>query len=227
MFAFDAVDSASTGIANVRYWHKADISSLPQFMSAIGGKADIEPYPSGCPLMTQSRHLHKTKAAPKDRPILEQKDRPSFLGRPNSFGSGSGAGRLHHAAHAAHAAHIATRHGRLVLLGSFGNTRFGGDQQASNRSRILQGSANHLGRVDNALLDHIDIFASLSVVAKVGLVLIQDFADDNRTFNARILNDLADLPKRMNSPGAPPYAFVNSLVRRLPSTARRSPAEPP
>ena len=41
-------------MADVRYWHKADMASALQ-MSAFGGKADIAPA-AQCPLMTQSGH---------------------------------------------------------------------------------------------------------------------------------------------------------------------------
>src|SRR5436305_1276024 len=53
--------------------------------------------------------------------------------------------------HAAHAAHAATHggHGGLVFR-QLAHRRFGGDEQAGDRGRILERSADDLGRVDHA-----------------------------------------------------------------------------
>ena len=54
-----------------------------------------------------------------------------------------------HAAHAAHAAAGHRRHRGLVVR-NLGDRRFGRDEQARHRRRILQRRANHLGRIDHA-----------------------------------------------------------------------------
>src|ERR1700676_3144872 len=49
-----------------------------------------------------------------------------------------------------------------------------------------------LGRVDDAVGDHVDIFLGLRIEAeRLGLVL-EDLADDDRAFDAGILGDLAE-----------------------------------
>ena len=53
------------------------------------------------------------------------------------------------------------------FFGSFGDHGFRGDQQASNRSCVLQGRADNLDRIDDAHGDHVAIFAGLGVVAEV------------------------------------------------------------
>ena len=60
---------------------------------------------------------------------------------------------LVHAAHAAHATHIG--HGGHVLLGFglFGNGAFGGQEQGSHGSGVLQSDTGHLLGVDDAGLD--------------------------------------------------------------------------
>ena len=69
----------------------------------------------------------------------------------------------------AHSAH-ASAHRRLglaeVLLRQVGNHGLSGDEEASDRRRVLQGAADNLGRVDNALRDEVAVPARLSVVAE-------------------------------------------------------------
>ena len=85
----------------------------------------------------------------------------------------------------------AHRH-RGLLLRQFGDHRLGGDQQTGDRGRVLQRGAHDLRRVDDAGLDHVDILLGLGVEA-VGLRLVlDDLADHDRAFDARVLDDLAD-----------------------------------
>jgi hypothetical protein len=99
---------------------------------------------------------------------------------------------LHHV-HAAHAAHAA-RHAAAepILLRKFGNHGFRGDQQRSNRSCVLQSRTNNLDRVDDAHGDHVAIFGRLGVVAVVVLILVENLADNDRSFVTSVLGDLAN-----------------------------------
>src|ERR1700730_14550566 len=94
--------------------------------------------------------------------------------------------------HAAHAA-TARRHAASAgaLLRQFGHHGFGGDQQRRDRGRVLDRHANHLGRVDDALRDQVDVFAGLGVEAVGVLILLEDLADDDGTVLARVDRDLA------------------------------------
>src|ERR1700737_95939 len=94
--------------------------------------------------------------------------------------------------HAAHAA-AARRHTAAagVLLRQLGHHGFGGDQQRRNRSCVLDRRAHHLGRVDDALGDQVDVFAVLRVEPVGVLVLFEDLADDDGAVLARVDRDLA------------------------------------
>ncbi len=72
----------------------------------------------------------------------------------------------------------------------FGDHGFRCDQQARNRCRILKCGANDLGRIDNALLNQIAIFARLRVIAEFILLFLQYPADHNRTVLTSIQRDL-------------------------------------
>jgi hypothetical protein len=48
----------------------------------------------------------------------------------------------------------------------FGDHRLGGDEQAGDRGGVLQGGAHDLGRIDDALADHVDILFGLGVEAE-------------------------------------------------------------
>src|SRR6185369_8725779 len=91
------------------------------------------------------------------------------------------------------AAHSATgRHGRSRLLRQFGDHGFRGHEQAGSRTRILQSRAHDLGRVDNAGFDHVDVLFGLSVEAISLRLLVDDLADNDRSFDAGVFRDLAD-----------------------------------
>jgi hypothetical protein len=59
------------------------------------------------------------------------------------------------------------------------------------RRCVLPGDTDHLGGVDDALGDHVDILFVLRVEALVA-VLLQELAGNDRAFDARVLDDLAD-----------------------------------
>ena len=99
-----------------------------------------------------------------------------------------------HAAHAAHAAAAhAARHAAAsrLLLRSLGDHGFGGDQQAGDRSRVLQSGAHDLDRVDDAHGDHVAIFAGLGVVAEGRALVLKDLAGNDRGFRTGVGGDLA------------------------------------
>src|SRR5690606_10181587 len=60
-------------------------------------------------------------------------------------------------AHAAHVRHTAAHRHRRLVFRQFADRRFGGDQKAGDRSRVLQGGADDLGRVDHAGSDEVFI----------------------------------------------------------------------
>src|SRR6478735_4623004 len=97
-----------------------------------------------------------------------------------------------HPTHAAHAAATRRHAGAaLVLLRHFGHHGFGGDQECRDGRCVLDCHTNHLGRVDDALGNQVDVFAGLRVEAVGILILLEDLADDHRTVFASIDGDLA------------------------------------
>ena len=84
--------------------------------------------------------------------------------------------------------------GLSVLLRPFGDHGFRSDQKPGDRSCILQGRPNNLGRVNDALGDKVPVFAVLGVEAEVVLILFKDLTDDDRAVFARIDRDLASRP---------------------------------
>src|SRR5664279_2178874 len=94
-----------------------------------------------------------------------------------------------HAAHAAARGHTATS--ASVLLRQFGHHGFGGDQQSRDRRRALDRRTDHLGGVDDALLDEVAVFAGLRVEAVGIRLVLEDLADDDGTVLARVDRDLA------------------------------------
>ncbi len=85
----------------------------------------------------------------------------------------------------------------------------------SNRSCVLKGGANDLDRVDDAHGDHVAIFAGLGVVAEVVLVLVEDLADNDRSFVTSVLSDLAgrSLQSATNDVDAGFLVVVHTLGR--------------
>src|SRR5580700_45321 len=82
------------------------------------------------------------------------------------------------------------RRHRVLLLRQFGDHRLGGDEQARDRRRALQGLTHDLGRVDDALFHHVDVFAALGVEAERVVVVLEDLADDDGAVFTGIGGDL-------------------------------------
>jgi hypothetical protein len=59
-------------------------------------------------------------------------------------------------------------------------------RRPATEGRVLQRGAHDLRRIDDAGLDHVDIFFGLGVEAPVLRLVLADLADDDRTFGARI-----------------------------------------
>src|SRR6185369_16511212 len=94
--------------------------------------------------------------------------------------------------HVAHAAAVSTRHWScLLLFRQFRYQGFGGEHKCRDGSRVLQGSAGNLRRVDDAGLHHVHKFTVLGVVAVVGVLVVADLADDDCTLFAGVADDLA------------------------------------
>src|SRR3954463_8608314 len=93
--------------------------------------------------------------------------------------------------HAAHAAARGHRRTGAALLGQLGDHGFRGDQESRNRGCVLDRGTDHLGRVDDALLDEIDIFAGLGVEAVGVRLVLEDLADDLGAVFTGIDRDLA------------------------------------
>ena len=55
--------------------------------------------------------------------------------------------------------------GSEILRGNVRDHRFGGDEQPGDRAGILQCGPYHLGGIDNAGLDHVDIVFGLGIEA--------------------------------------------------------------
>src|SRR5712675_517939 len=96
-----------------------------------------------------------------------------------------------HTTHTAHAAATRRHAAAGVLRRYFRYHGFGGDQKRGDRRRVLDRHANHLGRVDDALGDQVDVFAGLRVEAVGVLILLQDLADDHGTVFSGVDRDLA------------------------------------
>ena len=110
-----------------------------------------------------------------------------------------------------------------------GDHRFGGDQQSRDRGRALQGGANNLGRIDNALAHEIAEFAGLSVEAIGISVLVQDLADHDRAILARIDYNLARRPAQClpHDLDTVPLVLVRASVFSSALVARSSATPPP
>ena len=103
-------------------------------------------------------------------------------------------GSIVHAAHAAHAAHASgAAHSGRILPRDIGDHGFSGDQERGDGAGILQGRSDHLGGIDDAGLDHVDVKLGLRVEALVGVLSVHQLADDDRALDAGVFGDL---PKR-------------------------------
>src|SRR5690349_9724967 len=97
--------------------------------------------------------------------------------------------KLHVHAHAAHAAGHAARH-RCIFLRQFADSCVRRQQQASNRSCVLQCRTRHLGRVDDTSFHQVTVLARCRVVAVVALACCNCCHHDAGFF-AAVRDDLA------------------------------------
>src|ERR1700755_511776 len=99
---------------------------------------------------------------------------------------------LHSHAHAAHAAaHTAHAAVTLFVL-DVSDHGFGGEHQAGDGGRVLQGSAGHLGRVDHAGSDEVFELLGCGVVAVAEAVVSADIFHDHGALFTGVLRDLAE-----------------------------------
>src|SRR5277367_676105 len=86
----------------------------------------------------------------------------------------------------------------LFVLRSLGNHDFRREQEARYGGRVLQSQTRHLGRIQDAQLDHIAILARRSVVAECALALADSVQHYRRIF-AGVRDDLAQ--RLLDGPG--------------------------
>src|SRR5579863_381335 len=93
--------------------------------------------------------------------------------------------------HAAHAAHAARRAVAVFLvLRGLGHHDLGREQQARHRGGVLQRKTGHLGRVQNAGLEHVAELARGGVVAEGALAFLHT-VENHGSVLAGVLDDLA------------------------------------
>src|ERR1700704_2115916 len=90
--------------------------------------------------------------------------------------------------HTAHAAR--TTQGRFFFLGHLSHQCFCGEHESGNRSGVLQRRAGHLGRIDDAGLHQILVFAGSHVEPFIAAALLY-FLDDQSAFLASVIGELA------------------------------------
>ena len=73
--------------------------------------------------------------------------------------------------------------------GDVGDHGFRHEQEAGDGGGVFEGAAGDLGRVDDARLEHVDVFAGGDVVA-VGAGAVADVADDDGAVDAGVLGQL-------------------------------------
>src|SRR5207248_5019535 len=92
--------------------------------------------------------------------------------------------------HVAHAAATA-RHRRRLLLRLVGDDRLGGEEQRGDRRGVLQRRPGDLGGVDDAFLEHVDVFAGRGVETVPDLETA-DPLDHDTALEAGVERDLLD-----------------------------------
>src|SRR4051794_26120528 len=167
--------------------------SLSRHFQLSLGIMDSGPAPSARPGMTaellrpaEGRHIRFARVAATTVWIKKARLPPRLSVVRRTVGSEI------HPAHAAARWHAGACAG--VLLRQFGHHCFGGDQESRNRSCVLDRRTNHLGRVDDALLDEIAVFTGLRVEAVIVRLVLEDLADDHGAVLARVDRDLAGRP---------------------------------
>src|SRR3546814_5075528 len=82
----------------------------------------------------------------------------------------------------------------LICLWKLGHERLGSDEQRGDRAGVLEGGTHDLGRIDDARLHQVFIFAGGGVEAPVVVAAFQKLAHDEGAVLARIVGDLPRLP---------------------------------
>ena len=104
---------------------------------------------------------------------------------------GSEASHASHATHTSHATRRSAGRHRWVLLRNLGHHGLGGDQESCHRSSILQGRANHLGRIHDPRLDEILVDLLLGIEAEVLVLVLEDLSGDDGAIVPGVLRNLA------------------------------------
>src|SRR5207245_4241674 len=80
----------------------------------------------------------------------------------------------------------------FLILGQLGHQGVACQQQGRDTAGIFKSAADDLGRVDNALLDHVAV-AILAGVVAIGLVIVfQDLVGDDFAILAGVADNLDD-----------------------------------
>ena len=89
-----------------------------------------------------------------------------------------------------HAAHVrGGRSGRSGLLGQVGLEGLGGQDHGGDGRGVLERAAADLGRVDDAVFDHVAEGVVRGVVAVVDALALADLVEDDRTLNTSVGRD--------------------------------------
>jgi hypothetical protein len=88
-------------------------------------------------------------------------------------------------------AHVATRRGGSGLLGLVGDDGLGGEEEAGDAGGVLQRRAGHLGGVDDAGPDQVDVLTRGGVEALTALE-VPHLLDDDATLEAGVDGDLLE-----------------------------------
>ena len=79
----------------------------------------------------------------------------------------------------------------LALFSNVSDEGFGGQHQSRNGAGVGERSAHDLGRIEHAGLDQVFVLAGQRVVAEVIVLRVVDLAENDGTFFAGVLGDLA------------------------------------
>src|SRR5262252_1559567 len=86
----------------------------------------------------------------------------------------------------------ARRRGRSLLLGQLGDQRLGRQDHAGHTGGILQRAARDLRRIDDALLDEVNVVLGHDVEAPVGALLAAQVLDHNAALEPGVADQLTD-----------------------------------
>ena len=92
---------------------------------------------------------------------------------------------LHHAAHAAVVVAVAAVAAAFFLFRELGDEALGGEEEAGDGRGVLQSTAGHLGRINDAAGDEVFELAGGDVIAFAAFAVL-DLLDDERAFHAGV-----------------------------------------